>query len=156
MSARWCLLLASAAWGPGSALAETPPAAPGALWGNLGAFSTHLDRDKHYNEDNVGLGLEYRLRPDMGLMAGAFHNSLRQTSSYVALHWLPLSWGSWRLGAVAGVMNGYPGMENGGPFLAALPMASYEGTRFGLNLGLIPHVDRVDGALFLQLKLRLR
>lgn len=149
-----CLLLASAAFGAGAALAEAPQ--PGALWGNLGGFSSHANRDKDYNENNVGLGLEYQLQPDVALMAGTFNNSVRQTTSYAAVNWLPLSLGSWKLGLVAGVMNGYPGIENGGAFLAALPMASYEGARFGVNLGLIPTVDRVDGALVVQLKFRLR
>lgn len=161
MNTPWRLLLASLTWGPGLALADTPPAAPpppqtGALWVNLGGFSSHVNRDKGYNEDNVGMGVEYQLQPDVALMAGAFNNSLRQTTSYAAVNWLPLSLGGWKLGAVAGVMNGYPAIENGGAFLAALPMASYEGRRFGVNLGLIPTIDRVDGALFIQLKLRVR
>lgn len=155
MKAPWCLLLASAAWGPGAALADTePPAPPDALWVNLGGFSSHVNRNKDYNEDNVGMGLEYQLQPDVALMAGAFNNSIRHTTSYVAANWLPLSLGGWKLGAVAGVMNGYPGIAGGGAFVAALPMASYEGTHVGVNLGLIPTTDKVEGALVIQLKFR--
>jgi hypothetical protein len=158
MTTPWLLLVACVAWVPGAALAEdaAPPPQDGALWVNLGGFSSHMDRSKGYNEDNVGMGVEYGLQPDMALMAGAFNNSVRQTTTYAAVNWLPLSLGGWKLGAVVGVMNGYPGIAHGGAFLAALPMASYEGTRFGVNLGLIPSIDKVDGAFVIQLKLRVR
>lgn len=156
MKIRCYLLLVSAACVPWAVWADAQPPEVGALWVNLGGFSSHMDRNKGYNEDNVGLGVEYRLQPDMALMAGAFNNSIRQTTSYAAVSWLPLSLGGWKLGAVAGVMNGYPGISHGGAFLAALPMASYEGKRFGVNLGLIPTIDKVDGAVVIQLKLRVR
>ena len=154
----WCyLLVVSAACVPWAAWADAgPPPDEGALWVNLGGFSSHVNRDKGYNENNVGLGVEYRLQPDVALMAGAFNNSIRQNTTYAAVSWQPLSLGSWKLGAALGVMNGYPAIENGGVFFAALPMATYEGARFGVNLGLIPNVDKVDGALVVQFKFRLR
>ena len=33
-------------------------------------------------------------------------------------------------------------------------MATYEGKRFGVNLGLIPSIGKVDGAVIFQFKLR--
>ncbi len=53
----------------------------GRIWINLGAFSTHLDSDKHYNGDNVGLGVEYELSPDVALLGGRFINSVRRNSN---------------------------------------------------------------------------
>jgi hypothetical protein len=156
-----CLLLTSLAWGAGAGLAETPQptstdASTQAIWVNLGGISWHDDRRKGYNENNGGLGLEYPLQADIALMGGAFHNSVHKTSGYVAIKWQPLTLGDWKLGLSTGVMNGYPGIHRGGAFLAALPMASYEGSRFGVNLALVPYVDRAEGALAIQFKFRLR
>lgn len=126
-----------------------------ALWVNLGALTHHPNRDNGYNESNGGLGMEYRFRPDASVMLGTFRNSLYRDTNYAAVNWQPLSLGNWKLGLAVGVMNGYPGVENGGYFLAALPMASYEGKRFGVNFSVIPNVAKIDGALIVQVKFRL-
>jgi hypothetical protein len=144
--------LATPAWA--DAPAETAP--DDALWINLGGFTHHANQSKDYNENNLGLGLEYRVHPDATLMVGMFANSVRQNTNYVAVNWQPGALGDWKLGAAIGLMNGYPGIARGGSFVAVVPMASYEGQHFGLNVGLIPTVGRVDGALVLQLKFRLR
>ena len=59
------------------------------------------------------------------------------------------------LGAALGVMNGYPSLANGGSFFAALPLATVEGRHFGINVGVIPSMGKVDGAVIIQFKLRL-
>jgi hypothetical protein len=127
----------------------------GELWLNVGGFSRHFDRQANHNENNVGLGLEYRTSSELSFMAGSYHNSVRKNTTYAAVNWQPLSMGSFKLGAAVGLMNGYPAMNRGGTFFAALPMASYEGRRFGVNLGLIPSMKDVDGAVILQFKVRL-
>ena len=124
------------------------------IWVNLGGFSRHFARDKGYNESNLGLGVEYRTSTELSYMAGAYYNSMRKTTYYAAVNWQPLSIGPWKLGASAGVMNGYPAVAKGGTFFAALPMATWEGSRFGVNLGLIPSIGKVDGAVVIQFKLR--
>jgi len=124
------------------------------IWVNVGGFSRHFARDKGYNESNLGIGIEYRTSPEVSFMAGSYYNSVRKTTYYAAVNWQPLSIGPWKLGASAGVMNGYPAMAHGGTFFAALPMATYEGKRFGINLGLIPSIGKVDGAVVVQFKLR--
>ena len=124
------------------------------IWVNLGGFSRHFARDKGYNESNLGLGVEYRTSTELSYMAGAYYNSMRKTTYYAAVNWQPLSIGPWKLGASAGVMNGYPAVAKGGTFFAALPMATWEGARFGVNLGLIPSIGKVDGAVVIQFKLR--
>jgi len=53
-------------------------------------------------------------------------------------------------------MDGYPAIEHGGVFFAALPTASYEGQRFGVNLAFIPTMPQIDGAVVIQFKIRLR
>lgn len=128
----------------------------GELWLNVGGFSRHFNRQAGHNESNLGLGLEYRTSSELSFMAGSYHNSVRKNTTYAAVNWQPLSMGSFKLGAAVGLMNGYPAMNRGGTFFAALPMATYEGRRFGVNLGLIPSMKDVDGAVVLQFKLRLR
>lgn len=125
------------------------------VWVNIGGFSSHFSREKGYNENNVGFGIEYRLDPEVALMAGGYYNSVRKNTSYAAVSWQPWSLWDWKLGAAIGLMDGYPALERGGVFFAALPMATYEGKRFGVNLGVIPDMPKVDGAIVIQFKFRL-
>ena len=46
-------------------------------------------------------------------------------------------------------------MKRGSAFFAAIPMASIEGRRFGVNLGIIPSVKNVQGAVLVQFKFRI-
>ena len=145
------------------AFAQSAPAAEsphwqdrsGEVWLNVGGFSRHFNRQANHNENNLGLGLEYRTSSELSFMAGSYHNSVRKNTHYAAVNWQPWSMGSFKLGAAVGLMNGYPAMNRGGTFFAALPMATYEGRRFGVNLGLIPSMKDVDGAVILQFKMRL-
>lgn len=125
------------------------------LWVNVGGFSTHFNSNKNYNESNAGFGVEYRTSPSVSFMAGSYYNSVRKTTTYAAVNWQPYGVAQWKLGVAAGVMDGYPGVQRGGTFFAALPMVSYEGKLFGVNLGLIPDMAKVNGALIAQFKIRL-
>jgi hypothetical protein len=61
-----------------------------------------------------------------------------------------------RFGAVVGGFNGYPKMHEGGWFLAAIPVASFEYRRIGVNLAFVPsYKDRLYGALSVQLKVKI-
>lgn len=133
----------------------TPAATPPEVWINLGGFSRHFDRRADYNERNFGFGIEWRHSAEVAVMAGVYDNSLGKPSQYAAVNWQPWQIGPVKLGAALGVLNGYPGIERGGTFFAALPMATIEGKRFGVNLGLIPSMKNVDGAVLLQFKIRL-
>jgi hypothetical protein len=143
---------AAAAAAPPEAPAETAPQRE--LWVNLGGFSHHFANSKRYNETNRGLGLEFRWSPELSVMAGSYYNSVRRTTTYAGLTYQPLTLGPMKVGASLGVMDGYPAVSRGGTFFAALPMATYEGSRFGFNLGLIPSMPKVDGAIVLQIKVR--
>lgn len=136
--------------------AESPlwQARSGEVWLNVGGFSRHFARNKGYNENNLGLGAEYRTSPEVSYMAGAYDNSMRKTTTYAAVNWQPWSVGPIKLGATLGVMDGYPSMAKGGTFFAALPMATWEGKRFGINVGVIPSVGKIDGAVIVQFKVR--
>jgi hypothetical protein len=157
------LALVALCLGSGPALAQTaandPPAIPlegfkPEVWINVGGFSRHFSRHSGYNESNLGLGAEYRTSAELSYMAGAYDNSVRKTTSYLAVNWQPWSLGPIKLGGTLGVMNGYPSLAKGGAFFAALPMATWEGKRYGINVGIIPSMGKIDGAVIVQFKLR--
>jgi hypothetical protein len=125
------------------------------LWVNVGGFSSHFNPGKSYNESNTGFGIEYRTSPHISYMAGSYYNSVRHTTTYAAVNWQPYSLGDFKVGVAAGVMDGYPGMERGGTFFAALPLVTYEGKLFGVNFGIIPDMPKVNGAVIAQFKFRL-
>jgi hypothetical protein len=154
MAGALLLCAAHTAWAEPDALASNTNT--GNLWLNIGALSTHLNESQNYNGNNWGVGLEYGLTPDVSLMGGRFNNSVHRNSNYAAIGWQPWRWGAWKIGAALGVMDGYPAVDNGNSFFAALPLASYEGKRFGVNLAVIPSLPNIDGALVVQLKMRLR
>jgi hypothetical protein len=130
------------------------------VWLNAGSYSRHFDRDRNFREDNVGLGAELWFDSKHAAMAGTFINSDRVRSDYLAYQWRPLQWqpvAGLKLGAgiTLGAFDGYPRYRNGGWFPAALPVVSAEYLRVGVNLFVVPTIrDRLDGALVLQLKLR--
>lgn len=125
------------------------------LWINTGGFSKHF-QDNGRNETNLGLGAEYRFHEDMSVMVGYHKNSLSLRTRYAAVNYQPLNIGSVKIGASIGVMDGYPAVNKGGVFFAALPMVTYEGNRFGANFGVIPNIPskHVEGAFVLQLKFK--
>ncbi|QHE83550.1 hypothetical protein [Hydrogenophaga sp. BPS33] len=147
----------------GAAVAQTAPASAPAIpeaafqnevWINVGGFSRHFKRHSGYNESNLGLGVEWRTSPELSYMAGAYDNSVRKTTFYAAVNWQPWTVGPFKVGGTVGVMNGYPSYARGGAFFAAVPMASWEGRRYGINFGIIPSMGKVDGAVIVQFKLR--
>ena len=126
------------------------------LWLNAGFYSAHFDTDKGLRNANPGLGVEYRLNQDWSATAGRFINSDSAHSSYVGAYYQPWTFSGVKLGVVGGVFNGYPKAFNSGWFPAVLPVVSWEGNRFGLNVALVPPLkDRLYGAVSFQLKARL-
>jgi hypothetical protein len=129
------------------------------FWLNPGFFSWHFDRTQDFKEDNWGVGVEVVLAPDHAVMAGTFINSDRERSRYGAYQWRPLHWQPHGInvsaGIALGVFDGYPKMNNGGWFIGLLPLLAVEGKRVGANFSLVPTIkDKVDGAVVLQIKLR--
>lgn len=129
------------------------------VWLNPGFFSWHFDRDQNFNEENWGVGAEVVLAPDHAVMAGVFKNSDRERSRYVAYQWRPLHWQPWGINVSAGIalgaFDGYPNNNDGGWFVAPLPVLAIEGERFGVNFGIVPTIqDKVHGAVIMQIKLR--
>jgi len=125
------------------------------VWLDAGFLSYHFeDRDK-LNAYNWGFGAAWRFTEDFSLVAGTYHNSMRDQSTYAALAWQPLHLGPFRLGLLAGVIRGYPDVNNGGWFPMALPVISVEYGRVGVNLVVVPSTRATGtGSLSFQIKVR--
>lgn len=76
-----------------------------------------------YNEDNAGIGVQYRTSPTIAYTAGAYRNSIRNTSAYAGVAWTPLAIGEYvRAGVFGGLVAGYdaaPVVPFGGPMVEA-------------------------------------
>ena len=129
------------------------------VWINPGIYSRHFDRNTQFREDNIGLGAEILFAPDHALMGGTFLNSQRARTQYGAYQWRPLHWQPAGVdvsaGVIVGAFDGYPRYRDSGWFVAPMPVLAIEGRRVGINLSIVPTLkDRVDGAIAVQVKLR--
>ena len=126
------------------------------LWLNAGFYSAHFDTGKGLRNANPGLGFEYKLDDSWSATAGRFINSDNAHSNYIGAYYQPWTVAGAKLGVVGGAFNGYPKAFNGGWFPAIIPVATWEGQRFGLNVALVPPLkDRLYGAVSFQLKFRI-
>lgn len=125
------------------------------LWLNPGMYSYHYDKSQSFNNNNIGVGAEYRFSTVASLTVGGFKNSNSTHSNYVGMYWQPIALGPVNLGVVGGGFNGYNSTNNGGWFPAIFPAATIEGKWVGMNVFFIPTVgDRVHGAISFQLKFK--
>ena len=125
------------------------------LWLNAGFYSAHFDTDKGLGNSNPGIGVEAVINEDWSATAGGFTNSDDARSNYLGAYYQPWHWGRYKAGVVGGVFNGYPKAFDGGWFPALLPVATWEGERFGLNIAFVPPLqNRLYGAISFQLKLK--
>ena len=126
------------------------------LWLNAGFYSAHFDTGKGLRNANPGLGFEYKLDDSWSATAGRFINSDNAHSNYIGAYYQPWTVAGAKLGVVGGAFNGYPKAFNGGWFPAIIPVATWEGQRFGLNVALVPPLkDRLYSAVSFQLKFRI-
>jgi hypothetical protein len=125
-----CVLLA--AW----ALTRSQHAAADELWAVATVRSYHFDRDrKDYNEDNYGLGLEYKGTGRWGAMAGFYDNSQSRTSVYAGATYGLGQAGPAKFGACICGVTGY---KKYAVMPILLPSVAFEGKRFGINIGVLP------------------
>ena len=124
------------------------------LWLNPGFYSLHFQRDRGLNDNNIGLGGEYRYSTTNSVALGVYKNSDSMTSRYVGWYWQPLAMGSARAGAVIGLIDGYH-TWNGDWFVAAIPAASIEYKNIGASMLLIPSIrNKIFGSITLQLRIK--
>ena len=126
-------------------------------WLSASIASYHIKRGD-YCEVNPGIGFEQSIFKDTRFVAGTYQNSLCNVSNYVGLSWAPLKFGNWRLGVATIAITGYEDdkkkKKGDEVIFAPLPMLSYEGRRFGINLAVIPPYADFGGAIGLQGKVR--
>jgi hypothetical protein len=122
-----------------------------AAWISPGFYSYHFQEHENFRSDNVGICAQADVTPAWSAGAGSFINSDRARSHYVGAFWQPLELGALRAGLFAGGINGYPRMLHGNWFGAAMPVASVEHDRLGLNMTILPnYANRLHGAFVLQ------
>lgn len=100
------------------------------VWGQITFRSIHFDRSKKHNENNRGVGLEYRLSESFGFGGGEYRNSLNAHSTYYGISYHPfvLPWGKARAGVLAGRITGYE--KNGEPNFGLVPSVRVKGLPF--------------------------
>ncbi len=135
------------------------PAKPGiiqSVWVNPVFISRHFNRSTELKENNYGLGVQVALSQTNSVIGGEFRNSRDTRSRYLAWVWQPLGAGLVRAGLLAGAIDGYPRMHNGGWFPVVVPVVSIEYKAVGINLTVVPsYKDKLDGAVAAQFKLRI-
>jgi hypothetical protein len=109
--------------------------------------SYHLDRKQDYNEQNWGLGYEYKFSDEWSFSTGFYRNSFRRDTVYVFGAHTPWQIAGWRFGPLFGVVTGYDEDTSFSPWITGV--ATKEWGRFGLNVVLAP------AAIALQVKWRL-
>ncbi len=126
------------------------------FWLNAGFFTYHFQSNLHLNDNNLGLGGEYRYSTTSSIVLGEFHNSDWVTSDYVGWYWRPVALGPVSFGAEMGVIDGYPKFANGGWFPVVIPAAGYEYKNIGANIIVIPNYsEQLHGGISLQFKIKL-
>jgi hypothetical protein len=79
--------------------------AAGEFYLSLGGVSHHFSKGD-YNEQNFGIGAEYR-GSDWSVGAGEYRNSERRRSFYEYAAFQPLYWRTVQFGVIAGSVTGY-------------------------------------------------
>lgn len=155
-----CVITAQAALAHSAEPAVSSSPANGRLWLTTGFFSHHFNRQKNYNEQNTGLGIEYSFTQSTALAIGHYNNSVHKSSTYLHFIYTPLELGPLQLGGAVGLLDGYPEMRGGRFSPVVLPVGTSTFKLFnhdvGINLTYIPTISRyVDGAVAIQFKLRI-
>jgi hypothetical protein len=122
-------------------------------WLQINGASYHLDRGRHFNERNYGLGLMYRIAPDKAVAVGQYENSIGRKSHYAYFDYEPLKLGPVRAGVLAGVVDGYY-FNKGGPIPMASPTASIEGKHFGVSVFYIPPMPQISSVFAVQARVK--
>lgn len=143
---------------PSTAGAAELPAPP--RWSlDVSTTSYHLRqwaRDS-LNQDNEGLGLEYRATPDWGLAGGFYKNSYSRTSVYAIATYTPLhiilpAGLTLAAGGLVGAISGYTSAEvPDRPLMAAALVEVRNASGWGINLVAVPNAGQSAGFIGLQL-----
>jgi len=124
-------------------------------WVTAGWLSWHFRKSDERNEANLGVGLEIDANQQWTVTGGVYSNSFYDMSLYAGVirqFWVK---DAWRLGLMLGAVTGYRHLNDGGVYPYVFPMLQYQGQAFGVNLALVPTVDKTtDGLVAVQFKVR--
>lgn len=124
---------------------SAPPLAAADLGLNVFGLSLHTDRSKHYNEINPGLGLHYvfaKPEPEWELFADSsiYYDSDRHWAKYAALGGQYRFAAAWKAGLAVGYVQSRS-YNSGKPFVAPIPVLTYEYRDIAFNTVLLPGED---------------
>ena len=125
----------------------------GETWGVASLFSYHVERSKDYCEVNPGAGFEHG--GDVRLVAGVYQNSLCEVSTYAGFSWTPIKVWKLKAGVAVIALTGYEEdkrKEADKVAIVPLPVVTLEGSRWGVNLAVIPPYQDFKGAIGFQVK----
>lgn len=127
------------------------------FWLNFGGMSQHFKNAGKFNQQNAGFGMEYAIDKERSLVIGEYRNSVHKDTRYIGGAWMPLGYGLVKVGALAGLVDGYPKMRGGGFFPVLLPLVAVETKYVGVNLTVMPSIPgQVSGCVAVQMKYRFR
>jgi len=69
--------------------------------------SYHFDREKGYEENNWGVGVEENVTDTIKAHVGVYRNSFARHSAYVLGSYSPIKYGRWSVGLAIGPATGY-------------------------------------------------
>lgn len=130
-------------------------------WVAFSFASWHQERGR-YNERNPGAGMEIPLIDSRLKMVGGFYvNSLANSprapgggyTNYLGFQVMPLQVRHVHFGFATGIASGYS--KDTYWRYGAVPMMSFEGKQYGLNLMYVPPIGKFSGVVGLQFKARI-
>lgn len=101
-------------------------------WLVVSAASDHKE-DKPYNENHNIIALQVPLNDEWRLVGGRYENSHYRPSRFGAAMWLPLRTEHWRLGGLAGAVDGYDADDRSRLEPIVTPVIAYERRKWGLE-----------------------
>jgi len=114
-------------------------------------------KNAKYNNSNLGTSFELDLNYEGSkkIVFGRFTNSVDLESNYLGYLWSPFEANIFsvktRIGAISGIINGYPSLNNRHLSPLVLPVISFEWKRVGINIIYVPPVA-TDSAISFQFK----
>lgn len=120
------------------------------LWLTTGEWSRHVDQDQHqYRQNNTGIGIQYDIDKDSGVVVGYYENSIHHSTFYMGMTYTPWHFGAAKIGVIGAMATGYDRL------FPAVPIASiygsYEYGRIGMNIFWLPTI-----VVAVQLKVKIQ
>ncbi len=134
-------------------LAANAQGAPVGKWQlSIGGLSYHIPHDRPRNEVNYGLGVEYQWTKNTAFQAGFYENSGYSRSKYLFVQYHPFELFNVRFGATAGLVDGYPTLNDGKFAPVVVATFSKQWERMGINGIFMPPLKDKGGVLFVGFK----